>query len=138
MKKNKGGPIHGQYIDYLFKCFKNDRTYVVREGRLDRKSVDLLIYDLEANKVIGVEIQLTTKHALENIQADVENGCDFVIIACPSATTLRTIKTKVLSSFPQTSTQKVGYIQIVPGGKYLINFSVITRNKARINTFDGE
>ena len=114
MKKNKGGATHGLYGDLLFHYFQPEADFIVREGLCGDKLVDLLLYGFHGYRLVGIEVQLIPKHALENIRADIRNGCDRVIMGCPSTKTLRTIKAKAEAALSDEEASRVTYLHIRP------------------------
>ena len=63
------------------------------EKRIGNKNVDVGV-QIE-NKKIAVEIELSPDHLIQNIEKDLEAGCDEVIIAVSSKKTAETYKKKI-------------------------------------------
>ncbi|MCX5698674.1 MAG: hypothetical protein NTX01_03125 [Candidatus Omnitrophica bacterium] len=58
------------------------------------KKIDVLAQNIKTKRTIANEIQLTSRHFLENIQLDIKAGCDEVITICLDNSTLEEIKRK--------------------------------------------
>jgi hypothetical protein len=78
---------------------------MLRNQRLDRSDRTLEDPDESFGKVVGgvemngkrtaIEVELTDKHLIENIQRDYEAGCELIIIAASSQAKIRSYKKKI-------------------------------------------
>lgn len=64
------------------------------EHYIKGKKIDVLAQNIKTKRTIANEIQLTSKHFLENIQLDFKAGCEEVAIICIDNSTLEEIKRK--------------------------------------------
>jgi hypothetical protein len=113
MGEGKGGKIHRECQGWMVRVNRSLGTIVVRERMLgNRKLVDVVVYDLKTKKLLGIEVQLSSKHALENIKADFTGGCDHVLIASPYPNVLENIRRTVDSTMPMWIRERVDYFHI--------------------------
>ena len=88
------GDFKHQFWQHTIRTFYRNMGYDAEiEKRLGNKNVDVGV-QIE-NKKIAVEIELSPDHLIQNIEKDLEAGCDEVIIAVSSKKTAVTYKKKI-------------------------------------------
>ena len=107
-EKGKGGLRHRQIQQSLAEHFRNLGKIAIIEAYIGR-NVDILVRD--GNKVIAIEIQLSTKHCLQVI-SDYNLGCDEVWIVCESAKILDNVKIQLRNKLTNVLFSKTRFYHI--------------------------
>jgi hypothetical protein len=103
-----GGFEHRYWQHVISKELKskpNIKNLSVESKINEKKSVDILIA-LNDERIIAVEIALTSGHEKDNILKDIENGCSQVIIACKDKKIMKQVR-EMLPSTDERLREKV-------------------------------
>jgi len=71
---------HNELQDVIKDHFQAIGWIAIKEHCIDGKKIDVLAQNIKTRHTIANEVQLTVKHALENIIRDLNVGCDEVRI----------------------------------------------------------
>lgn len=71
---------HNELQDVIKDHFQAMGWIAIKEHCVDGKKIDVLVQNIKTRYTIANEVQLTVKHALENIIRDLKVGCDEVRI----------------------------------------------------------
>jgi hypothetical protein len=71
---------HNELQDVIKDHFQAMGWIAIKEHCIDGKKIDVLVQNIKTRYTIANEVQLTVKHALENIIRDLNVGCDEVRI----------------------------------------------------------
>lgn len=82
------------------------------EHYINGKKIDVLVQDIRTKHTLANEIQLTSKHFLENIQLDFKAGCNEVTIICVDYSILEEIKRKAKTSLDKNLLNKTRFQHI--------------------------
>ncbi len=82
------------------------------EHYIKGKKIDVLCQNIKTKRTIANEIQLTSRHFLENIQLDFKAGCDEVAIICIDNAILEEIKRKAQVSLDKNLLGKIRFQHI--------------------------
>jgi hypothetical protein len=82
------------------------------EHYLNGKKIDVLVQDIKTKHTLANEVQLTSKHFLENIQLDLKAGCNEVAIICLEYSVLEGIKRKAKTSLDKNLLNKIRFQHI--------------------------
>lgn len=82
------------------------------EHYIKGKKIDVLCQNIKTKRTIANEIQLTSRHFLENIQLDFKAGCDEVAIICIDNSILEEIKRKAQVSLDKNLLGKIRFQHI--------------------------
>lgn len=74
------------------------------ESKINEKTIDILIA-LNDERIIAIEIALTSVHEKDNILKDIENGCSQVIVACKDKNVLKQVA-EILASMDEQIKEK--------------------------------
>lgn len=92
--------------------FRRIGWIAITEYCVNGKKVDVLAQNIETKKTIAFEIQLTSKHFLENIKLDLKAGCNEVVIVCLDVSTLEEIRKKSQTSLDKNLLGKIRFQHI--------------------------
>ena len=109
MAIGKGSKDHQRYQQYLCDKAQKDNTIAVIEGYLNGKFVDVLVYDFSRDFITGYEIQMSTKTAVTNAIADLNAGCDEVVIVSPDEIIMEKIKKLITKKIPKPLLKKIKF-----------------------------
>ncbi|MEO0075361.1 MAG: hypothetical protein ABIK31_04540 [candidate division WOR-3 bacterium] len=104
----KGGGFEHYFWQFkLAEHFKtmNKDWKVNIERQIMNKFIDIVIETKD--KIIGIEVALTSVNEAINIQKNIEAGCDFVIIACKNNKILEEVE-QIKNNLEQSKKNKVG------------------------------
>lgn len=88
------GDFRHKFWQHTIKNFFESLGYNAEvEKRYGLKNVDVG-FEMSGKKV-AVEVELSPDHLIENIQKDLEAGCDIIIIAVPNQRTISSYKKKI-------------------------------------------
>jgi len=94
MKSNDHKEAQKTIMDYYLSI----GWIAIIEHYIKGKKIDVLAQNIKTKHTIANEIQLASRHFLENIQLDFNVGCDEVAIICIDDSTLEEIKRKAQAS----------------------------------------
>lgn len=124
--------IHNELQDSVEDFYKKKGWIAIKEHCINGKKVDVLAQDIKTKYTIANEIQLSPKHALENILLDFRAGCNEVRIISISKAVSRHIEAKVSRELDKGLLKKTKFYvgeEFIP---HLDN-NKIQQNKAEFN-----
>jgi hypothetical protein len=73
------------------------------------KKIDVLAQNIKSKYIIANEIELSPRHCLANIKADLKVGCNEVVVICQDRPMLEIIRQKAKANLNQSTLEKVKF-----------------------------
>jgi hypothetical protein len=73
------------------------------------KKIDVLAQNIKTKYIIANEIELTSRHCIENIRLDLRAGCNEVAVICENRETLEVIRQKAKTHLEKSVLYKVSF-----------------------------
>ncbi len=100
---------HNELQDAIKGHFQARGWIAIKEHCIDGKKIDVLVQNMKTRYTIANEVQLTVKHALENIIRDLKVGCDEVRIISINQKISDRIERRVHRELNRNQLQKVRF-----------------------------
>ena len=100
---------HNELQDDIKDYFQSIGWIAIKEHCINGKKVDVLAQNIKTRYTIANEVQMTVKHALENIIRDLKVGCDEVRIISINQKISDRIERKALRELNKSLLKKVNF-----------------------------
>lgn len=103
---NKGKALHQHAVNLIASLWSSITSNVFIEHYIKNEVktfIDVFIIltsrqDCSDKYMIGIEVELSTRHILENVRKDFVVGCDEIHLVCPTAKLRNACRSKVIGS----------------------------------------
>jgi hypothetical protein len=101
--------MHNELQDQVRDYYISKGWIAIKEHCLRGKKIDVLAQHIKSKYIIGIEIELSAKHSVDNIVRDLEAGCDEVKIISTSGKRSKQIEEKVKKQLNNSLLEKVTF-----------------------------
>ncbi|MDP2938506.1 MAG: hypothetical protein Q8O13_00255 [Candidatus Omnitrophota bacterium] len=100
---------HKELQEIISGCYRRAGWISVIEHYINGKKIDVLAQNIKTKYIIANEIELTSRHCIENIRLDLRAGCNEVAVICENSETLEAIRQKTKTNLDRNMFGKVKF-----------------------------
>ena len=117
---------HKELQEVINSYYKKAGWISTIEHYVNGKKIDVLAQNIKTKHIIANEIELTSRHCIENIRLDLTAGCNEVVVICENSETLDAVKQKVKSYLEKNMLDRVSFRLI---REFIPHAHIINNNK---------